>query len=73
MNYNILKDESFNTDFVKNNIEDILACGHADKHLEVKNIFNTKGLVTNSKKFYKFWEHFAEFLLQKDFKIEIVG
>ena len=79
MKFDILSEESFSLDFVKNNLENIayLACDR-DKHFDVKreiqrieDFFKTNGLVTNntrSSRHFRFWEDFAELILQKDLK-----
>lgn len=64
--FEILKEESFNLDFVKNVLKNKTNNLHRDKYLE---IFNSEGLSTNKYKFWDLWEDFAEFLLSKDFKL----
>lgn len=80
MKYDILSEKSFNLDFVKNNIENIVYLAYnRDKHFDVEReiqrieyFIKTNGLVTNNTKSgrdFRFWEGFAELILHKYFKI----
>lgn len=63
--FEIVKEESFNLDFVKDVLKNTNN-PHRDKYLEV---FNSEGLLTNKYEFHDFWEDFAEFPLSKDFEL----
>lgn len=63
--FEILKEESFNLDFVKNVLKNTNN-PHRDKYLEV---FNSEGLSTDKYKFHDIWEDFAEFILSRDFEL----
>jgi transcriptional regulator with XRE-family HTH domain len=63
--FEILKEESFNLDFVKDVLKNTNN-PHRDKYLEV---FNSEGLSTDKYKFHDIWEDFAEFTLSKDFEL----
>ncbi|WP_143311617.1 hypothetical protein, partial [Candidatus Methanoperedens nitratireducens] len=65
MKFEILKEESFNLDFVKDVLKNTNN-PHRDKYLEV---FNSEGLSTDKYKFHDIWEDFAEFILSNDFEI----
>ncbi len=66
MKFEILKEESFNLDFVKDVLKNIANNPHRDKYLEV---FNSEGLSTNKYEFHDIWEDFAEFILSKEFEL----
>lgn len=79
MKFDTLREESLSLDFVKDNLENIayFSCSR-DKHFDVnreiqriEDFIKTNGLVTNNTRLgghFRFWEDFAELILQKDFK-----
>lgn len=84
MKFNIVKEEYYDYDFVETNLEKIFACiMRRDEFLKytfgrkknsIRDLFESNGLMTSgiepSLQFElsTFWEGFAEFILQKDFK-----
>ncbi len=84
MKFGIVREESYCLDFVKDNLEYIFECltnrndffkstvfSH-DRKISIENLFYSSGLMTGGTKsgfeLSNFWEGFAEFILQKDFK-----
>ncbi|MCX9025801.1 MAG: hypothetical protein OIN85_06870 [Candidatus Methanoperedens sp.] len=63
--FEFLKGESFELDFVKDVLKNTNN-PHRDKYLEV---FNSEGLLTNKYEFWDIWEDFAENILSKDFEL----
>ncbi len=86
MKFDIVREEPYSLDFVKDNLEYIFSCltnrndffkstvFFHDKKIFIENLFDSSGLMTSGTKsgfhfeLSNFWEGFAEFILQKDFK-----
>lgn len=78
MKFDLVRKESYSLDFVKDNLEYIFERFKSkfshDRKISIENLFDSSGLMTSGTKsgFHRelsdFWEGFAGFTLQKDFK-----